>query len=64
VREGAEPAMQFTARYRTRVGLQSEVMGAFDPGVRNILCISGDSMKMSPPPRGRMDIVDLDGVQM
>ncbi|MEW6094653.1 MAG: methylenetetrahydrofolate reductase, partial [Chloroflexota bacterium] len=32
-------------------------------GVRNILCISGDSMKLSPAPRGRMDIVDLDSVQ-
>jgi methylenetetrahydrofolate reductase (NADPH) len=39
-------------------------MGAADLGIRNILCISGDSMKMAPPPRGRMDIIDIDAVQM
>jgi methylenetetrahydrofolate reductase (NADPH) len=64
LREGAEPVMQIAARDRTRVGLQSEVMGAADLGIRNILCISGDSMKMAPAPRGRMDIIDLDAVQM
>ena len=61
---GAEPVMQIAARDRTRVGLQSEVMGAVDLGIRNILCISGDSMKMAPAPRGRMDIVDIDAIQM
>jgi methylenetetrahydrofolate reductase (NADPH) len=64
LREGAEPVMQIAARDRTRVGLQSEVMGAVDLGIRNLLCISGDSMKMAPAPRGRMDIVDVDAVQM
>ena len=64
VSRGAEPVMQIAARDRTRVGLQSEVLGAVDLGVRNILCISGDSMKMAPAPRGRMDIVDLDAIQM
>lgn len=64
IRQGAEPVMQIAARDRTRVGLQSEVMGAVDLGIRNLLCISGDSMKMSPAPRGRMDIVDVDAVQM
>ena len=62
--EGAEPVMQIAARDRTRVGLQGEVMGANALGVSNILCLSGDSMVLAPPPRGRMDIVDLDSVQM
>jgi methylenetetrahydrofolate reductase (NADPH) len=61
---GAEPVMQIAARDRTRVGLQSEVMGAYDLGIRNILCISGDSMKMAPSPRGRMDVIDIDSIQM
>ena len=64
VQQGAEPVMQIAARDRTRVGLQSEVMGAYDLGIRNILCISGDSMKMAPAPRGRMDIIDIDAIQM
>lgn len=60
----AEPVMQIAARDRTRTGLQAEVLGAAALGVRNILCLSGDSMKMAPDPRGRMDIVDIDSVQM
>ena len=64
IEQGAEPVMQIAARDRTRVGLQSEVIGATALGIHNILCISGDSMKMSPSPRGRMDIIDIDSVQM
>jgi methylenetetrahydrofolate reductase (NADPH) len=56
--------MQIAARDRTRTGLQAEVIGAVAMGVRNILCLSGDSMRMAPRPRGRMDIVDIDAVQM
>lgn len=62
--EGAEPVMQIAARDRTRVGLQAEIMGSNALGIRNILLLSGDSMVLAPPPRGRMDIVDLDSVQM
>jgi 5,10-methylenetetrahydrofolate reductase len=64
VQNGAEAVMQIAARDRTRVGLQAEVLGANALGVRNILCLSGDSMKMAPDPRGKMEIVDVDAVQM
>jgi methylenetetrahydrofolate reductase (NADH) len=64
IQNGAEPVMQIAARDRTRTGLQAEVLGANALGVRNILCLSGDSMRMAPSPRGRMDIVDVDSVQM
>lgn len=64
IQAGAEPVMQIAARDRTRVGLQAETLGANALGVRNILCLSGDSMKLSPAPRGRMDIIDLDSIQM
>lgn len=56
--------MQIAARDRTRTGLQAEVLGATALGVKNILCLSGDSMKMAPEPRGRMDVIDIDSVQM
>jgi methylenetetrahydrofolate reductase (NADPH) len=61
---GAEPVMQLSARDKTRVGLQSDVIGASALGVRNLLCLTGDSMTMSPGPKGRMDIVDIDSIQM
>ena len=61
---GAEPVMQIAARDRTRTGLQSEVIGASALGIRNVLCLSGDSGRMGPSPMGRLDVVDLDSVQM
>jgi len=64
IQQGADPVMQIAARDRTRTGLQAEVIGANALGVKNILCLSGDSMRMAPHPRGSMDIVDIDSVQM
>ena len=64
IQAGAEPVMQIAARDRTRTGLQGEVIGSNGLGIRNILCLSGDSMRMAPTPRGRMDIVDIDSIQM
>jgi len=60
----AEPVLQISARNRSRSNLQSEVIGATALGVRNILCVTGDSAKLSPTPREKMDINDLDAIQM
>ncbi|MEI6289264.1 MAG: methylenetetrahydrofolate reductase, partial [Chloroflexota bacterium] len=60
----AEPVMQIAARDRTRASLQGEILGASALGVRNILCITGDSPVLAPQPRGRMDINDMDAIQM
>ncbi len=64
IQNGAEPVMQIAARDRTRMGLQSEVIGASTLGVRNILCLSGDHARMGPPPVGRSDVIDIDAIQM
>ena len=64
IEQGAEPVMQIAARDRTRAGLQGEILGAFALGVRNVLCVTGDSPVLAPQPRGRMDINDLDAIQM
>jgi methylenetetrahydrofolate reductase (NADPH) len=61
---GAEPVLQMSARNRSRGSLQSEVIGAAALGVRNVLCVTGDSAKLSPPPRDNMQINDLDAIQM
>jgi len=39
-------------------------MGANELGIRNILCISGDSPVIGPSPVGNMGMIDLDSVQM
>jgi methylenetetrahydrofolate reductase (NADPH) len=56
--------MQIAARDRTRVGLQSEVLGATALGVRNILCLSGDNARLGPSPMSRLDVIDVDSIQM
>ena len=64
IENGAEPVMQIAARDRTRASLQAEILGATAMGVRNVLCVTGDSPILAPQPRGRMDINDLDAIQM
>lgn len=64
LQQGAEPVLQIAARDTTRVALQSAALGAAAMGIHNILCLSGDSNALSPSPRGRMDILDLDSIQM
>ena len=61
---GAEPIMQIAARDINRTGLQSKVIGTSSAGIRNLLCITGDSARLGPQPIGRMDILDIDSVQM
>jgi methylenetetrahydrofolate reductase (NADPH) len=64
IEHSAEPVMQIAARDRTRASLQGEILGASALGVRNVLCVTGDSPVLAPSPRGRMDINDLDSIQM
>jgi len=60
----AEPVYQIAARDTTRTGLQSNVIGAGQFGIKNILCITGDSSRIGPSPTSAMNFVDLDSVQM
>lgn len=61
---GAEPVMQISARDNTRNSLQSHAIGANALGINNILCLSGDSPRVGPKPRGNLNIIDIDSVQM
>lgn len=62
--QGAEPVYQITARDNNRISLHSNVIGASALGIRNILCISGDSPVIGTSPLANMSIIDLDSVQM
>jgi len=61
---GVEPVLQIAARDRTRMALQADILGAAALGVRNVLCITGDHPIVGPSPHGRMDIWDVDAIQM
>lgn len=59
-----EPVFQIAARDTTRIGLQSSVIGATQLGLKNILCVTGDSARVGPSPTSDLNFVDLDSVQM
>jgi 5,10-methylenetetrahydrofolate reductase len=46
IEQGLEPIMQVTTRDRNVLGLQSELLGAWALGVRNVLALSGDPLKV------------------
>jgi len=60
----AEAVLQIAARDTTRTGLQGSAIGAAQFGVKNILCITGDSSKVGPSPTANLNMVDIDSVQM
>ncbi|MGE5376466.1 MAG: methylenetetrahydrofolate reductase C-terminal domain-containing protein [Bacteroidota bacterium] len=64
LQQEGEPVLQISARNRSRSNLQSEVIGASALGIRNILCVTGDSARLSPSPREGMEINDFDAIQM
>ncbi|MBN2256400.1 MAG: methylenetetrahydrofolate reductase C-terminal domain-containing protein [Anaerolineaceae bacterium] len=62
--QGAEPILQISARDHTRTVLQAKALGASAMGIHNLFVVTGDSPIIGPNPIARLDIVDLDSVQM
>ena len=46
IEQGLEPIMQVTTRDRNIMALQADLLGAWALGVRNILALSGDPLKV------------------
>jgi methylenetetrahydrofolate reductase (NADPH) len=63
VQMGLEPVMQVVTRYRNRIALQSDIMGAYSLGIRNILCLSGDHQTFGSQPEA-MNVFDIDSVHL
>jgi methylenetetrahydrofolate reductase (NADPH) len=63
VQMGFEPVMQMVTRDRNRIALQSDLMGAYSLGIRNILCLSGDHQSFGSQP-GAMNVFDIDSIQL
>lgn len=60
---GVEPIMQMTCRDRNRLAQQSDILGAYAAGVRNVLCLTGDYMSFGNHPDAK-GVFDLDSVQL
>jgi 5,10-methylenetetrahydrofolate reductase len=50
LQEGLTPIPQFTLRDRNRIGLQSDLFGAYALGVRTIFCLTGDHPRFGNHP--------------
>ncbi len=63
VQEGLEPIMQVTCRDRNRLAMQSDMLGAYALGIRNLLCLSGDHQQFGNHPTAK-NVYDLDSMSL
>jgi 5,10-methylenetetrahydrofolate reductase len=63
VQSGLEPVIQMTARDRNRLAIQSDILGAYALGMRNLLCLTGDHSSFGNHPMAK-NVHDMDSVQM
>lgn len=61
--EGVDPVFQMTCRDRNRLALQSDILGAWTLGVKNILALTGDHVSFGDH-REAKAVFDLDSVQL
>jgi methylenetetrahydrofolate reductase (NADPH) len=60
---GLEPVVQMTCRDRNRLAIQSDLLGAYALGMRNLLCLTGDHNIFGNHPTAK-NVHDLDSVQL
>lgn len=60
---GVEPIIQMTTRDRNRIAMQSDLLGAYSLGMRNVLCLSGDHQSFGNHPTAR-NVHDVDSLQL
>lgn len=60
---GGEPVLQMTTRDRNRLALQADLLLAYSRGIKNILCLTGDSIEVGDHKEAK-SVFDLDSVQL
>jgi methylenetetrahydrofolate reductase (NADPH) len=63
VQGGLEPIFQMTCRDRNRIALQSDLLGAWALGIRNVLALTGDLPALGDHPQAK-GVFDLDSVTL
>lgn len=61
--QGIEPIFHITTRERNRLALQSELLGAYVLGIRNVMVMTGDHQSMGDHKEAK-PVYDLDSVQL
>ena len=62
--EGVDPILQLTARDRNLMSLQAELLGAWALGVRTVLALSGDPLRVGPYEALATDVRDVDSLAL
>ena len=60
---GGEPILQVTCRDRNRLALQADLLFAYSRDIRNVLCLTGDSIDVGDHQEAK-PVFDLDSVQL
>lgn len=60
---GVEPVIQVTCRDRNRIAIQSDLLGAYSLGLKNVLCLSGDHQVFGNHPTAK-NVYDIDSIQL
>jgi methylenetetrahydrofolate reductase (NADPH) len=60
---GGEPILQMTCRDRNRLALQADLLFAAARGIRNVLCLTGDSVMLGDHKEAK-GVFDLDSSQL
>ena len=63
LQEGLEPVIQMTCRDRNRLAIQSDLLGAYALGMRNLLCLTGDHQIFGNHPTAK-NVFDIDSLQL
>jgi len=61
--QGGEPILQMTCRDRNQMALQAELLLAYTRGIRNVLCLTGDSIVVGDH-KNAADVFELDSTQL
>ncbi|MEN9767062.1 MAG: hypothetical protein RLZZ32_1022 [Cyanobacteriota bacterium] len=60
---GVEPVWQLACRDRNRIALQADLLGAHALGIRNLLCLTGDPVRVGDQPSAR-PVNELESVRL
>jgi methylenetetrahydrofolate reductase (NADPH) len=63
VQAGLEPNFQMVCRDRNRIAIQSDILGIYALGIRNMLCLSGDHQSFGNHPQAK-NVYDIDSMQL
>ena len=63
IQEGLEPNFQMVCRDRNRLAIQSDILGVYAMGIRNMLCLSGDHQTFGNHPQSK-NVYDIDSMQL